>query len=138
MVSESSTGYICNLEIYRSEETKLQETVLSVLQPYLDSWHHVYQDNYYNSVSTSGILLQNKIRVCGTIKENRGKRLVEKQLKEKSKHLQKDSRDDIVVEERSHSSYLERQRGCLHDVNYLRCLDDINRKRKQKDWAWNN
>mgnify|MGYP004580373815 CR=1 FL=1 len=86
-------------------------------------------------MSTSGILLQNKIRVCGTIKENRGKRLVEKQLKEKSKHLQKDSRDDIVVEERSHSSYLERQRGCLHDVNYLRCLDDINRKRKQKDWA---
>ena len=72
MVSESSTSYICNLKIYRGEEKKVQETVLSVLEPYLCSWHHVYQDNYYNSVSTSGILLQNEIRVCGTTKENRG------------------------------------------------------------------
>ena len=45
MVSENETGYICNIEIYMGKGKKLQETVLSVLQPYLGSWHHIYQDN---------------------------------------------------------------------------------------------
>ncbi|TEA32634.1 hypothetical protein DBR06_SOUSAS19810022, partial [Sousa chinensis] len=49
--------------------------------------HHIYQDNYYNSVSTSEILLKNKTRVCGTIRENRG---LPNQLKEKSKNLQRE------------------------------------------------
>ena len=84
MVSE--TGYICNLEIYTGEGKKLQETILSILQPYLGSWHHIYQDNYYNSVSTSEILLKNKTRVCGTIRENQG---LPNQLKEKSENLQR-------------------------------------------------
>ena len=70
MVNESETGYICNLEIYKGEGKKLQETILSVLQPYLASWHHIYQDNYYNSMSTSEILLKNKTRACGAIREN--------------------------------------------------------------------
>ena len=87
MVSESETGYICNFEIYTGEGKKLQETVLSVLQPYLGSWHHIYQDNYYNSVSTSEILLKNKTRVCGTVRENCG---LPNQLKEKSKNLQRE------------------------------------------------
>ena len=86
VLSESETGYICNLEIYTGEGKKLQETVLSVLQPYLGSWHHIYQDNYYNSVSTSEILLKNKTRVCGTIRESRG---LPNQLKEKAKNLQR-------------------------------------------------
>ncbi|TEA37041.1 hypothetical protein DBR06_SOUSAS210197, partial [Sousa chinensis] len=48
--------------------------------------HHIYQDNYYNSVSTSEILLKNKTRVCGTIRENHG---LPNQLKLKSKNLQR-------------------------------------------------
>ena len=35
MVSESETRYMCNLEIHMVEGKKLQETILSVLQPYL-------------------------------------------------------------------------------------------------------
>lgn len=58
MLCESETGYICNFEIYSSEGKKLHETLLSVLEPYLDSWHHVYQDNCYNSISTAEILLE--------------------------------------------------------------------------------
>ena len=54
------------------EGKKMQETISSVLQPFLGSWHHIYQDNYYNSVSTSETLLKNKTRVCGTRKENHG------------------------------------------------------------------
>uniref|UniRef100_G1Q6F5 PiggyBac transposable element-derived protein domain-containing protein n=1 Tax=Myotis lucifugus TaxID=59463 RepID=G1Q6F5_MYOLU len=72
MVCESDTGYICNMEIYTAEGRKLQETVLSVLGPYLGIWHHIYQDNYYNATSTAELLLQNKTRVCGTIRESRG------------------------------------------------------------------
>ena len=84
MVSKSETGYIRNLEIYTGEGKKLQETILSVLQPYLGSWHHIYQDNYYNGVSTSEILLKNKTRVCGNIRENHR---LPNQLKEKSEKL---------------------------------------------------
>lgn len=51
---------------------KINETILSVLDPYLDLWHHVYQDNYYNSTSIAKTLLERKTRVCGTIRQSRG------------------------------------------------------------------
>ena len=66
----------------------------------------------YNSVSTSEILLKNKTRVCGAIRENRG---LPNQLKEKSKNLQ--GRNDILMEGRSDSS-MERQEASLHGDNY--------------------
>ncbi|XP_014479203.1 PREDICTED: piggyBac transposable element-derived protein 4-like isoform X2 [Dinoponera quadriceps] len=72
ILSESDTGYICNFEIYTAEKKKLNETILSVLDPYLDLWHHVYQDNYYNSTSIAKTLLEHKTRMCGTIRQNRG------------------------------------------------------------------
>ena len=57
------------------------------LQPYLGSWHCIYQDNYYiTTVYPSEILLKTKTRVCGTIRENH---VSTKQLKEKSKNLQR-------------------------------------------------
>jgi hypothetical protein len=46
MVSEATTGYICNMEIYAAEGKKLEDTIFSVLELNLDLWHHVYQDNY--------------------------------------------------------------------------------------------
>ena len=72
IVSEATTGYICNMEIYTAEGKKLEDTIFSVLQLNLDLWHHVYQDNYYNSVAIAEHLLQSKTRVCGTIRSNRG------------------------------------------------------------------
>ncbi|XP_076160840.1 piggyBac transposable element-derived protein 4 isoform X2 [Ptiloglossa arizonensis] len=72
MVRESDTGYICNMEIYSDERKSLDETVLSILGPNLELWHHVYQDNYYNSVLIANTLLEHKTRVCGTIRVNRG------------------------------------------------------------------
>ncbi|GBN06184.1 PiggyBac transposable element-derived protein 4 [Araneus ventricosus] len=86
MVCESESGYICNFEVYSGVGKKLEETILSILQPYFGFNHHMYQDNYYNNVSTASILLENKIRVCGTIRENRG---LPKLLIEKSKNLQR-------------------------------------------------
>jgi hypothetical protein len=52
VVIESTSGYIGNLEIYSVEGKKLQETIVSVLEPNLDQNYHVYQDNYYNGVVT--------------------------------------------------------------------------------------
>lgn len=72
MVCESETGYICNFEIYTAEGKKLEETILSLLEPCLYRWHHVFQDNYYNSVQIAETLLAKKTRVCGTIRANRG------------------------------------------------------------------
>jgi hypothetical protein len=35
-------GYIGNLDIYSDEGKRLQETIVSVLEPYLDQNYHVY------------------------------------------------------------------------------------------------
>ncbi|XP_013775229.1 piggyBac transposable element-derived protein 4-like [Limulus polyphemus] len=72
MVCESDTGYTCNMEIYTGEGKKLEETIYSVLAPNLGLWHHVYQDNYYNSTSIANLFLEHEKRVCGTIRVNRG------------------------------------------------------------------
>ncbi|XP_015596321.1 piggyBac transposable element-derived protein 4-like [Cephus cinctus] len=72
MVCEAVTGYICNFHIYAADGNKLEDTVLTVLEPYKNLWHEIYQDNYYNSVKMAQILLENKMRVCGTIRKNRG------------------------------------------------------------------
>jgi hypothetical protein len=60
------------MEIYTEEDKKLEETIFSVLEPYLDLWHHVYQDNYYNSVEIVEKLFLRKTRICRTIRANRG------------------------------------------------------------------
>jgi hypothetical protein len=45
MVCEATSGYISNIEMYTAEGKKLEETIFSALEPYLDLWgYHVYQD----------------------------------------------------------------------------------------------
>jgi len=72
MVPESTSGYILILEIYAGEGKKLQETIFTLLEPYLDQNYHVYLDSYYNHVAIAETLLSRQIRVCGTIRVNRG------------------------------------------------------------------
>ncbi|XP_020298085.1 piggyBac transposable element-derived protein 4-like [Pseudomyrmex gracilis] len=72
MLSEARTGYVSNFCVYAADGKKLEETVLSVIGPYKNMWHHIYQDNYYNNVNIANIYLKNKLRVCGTIRKNRG------------------------------------------------------------------
>lgn len=72
MLCEAKTGYICKFKIYDGDGGRLQETVLQLLQPFENLWHHIYMDNYYNSVDTSDLLLQHGFRSCGTIRKNRG------------------------------------------------------------------
>ncbi|KAI4476082.1 hypothetical protein M0804_013878 [Polistes exclamans] len=72
VLSEARTGYVSNFCVYAADGKILEETVLSVVGPYKNMWHHIYQDNYYNSVNMAKIFLKNKLRVCGTIRKNRG------------------------------------------------------------------
>lgn len=85
VLSESQTGYICNMEIYCGQGKKMQDTVTTILEPYFGYWHHLYMDNYYNTLNIAERLLQNKIRICGTIRANR----LPKCLKTKSLNLKK-------------------------------------------------
>jgi len=70
MVCEAVSGYICNMEIYSAEGKKFEDTVLSLLGGNLGLNHHIYQDNYYNSVRLAETLLDRNVRVCGTIRAN--------------------------------------------------------------------
>ncbi|XP_015190455.1 PREDICTED: piggyBac transposable element-derived protein 4-like [Polistes dominula] len=72
ILSESDTGYICNFQVYAAQGSPLIETIYTVVSPYTDVWHHLYMDNYYNSVDNTEALLQKKIRICGTVRKNRG------------------------------------------------------------------
>lgn len=68
---ERESGQICNIDIHLVDEKKLQKTILSILETYLSYGHHVYQDSYYNTVSTVGILLEKKILLSGAVRKNR-------------------------------------------------------------------
>ena len=87
MVCKAVSGYICNMETYSAEGKKLEDTVLSLLDRNLAQNHHVYQDNYYNSVRLALTLLDRKVRVCGTTM--RPKRGIPRDLEEEGKHLKK-------------------------------------------------
>jgi hypothetical protein len=60
------------MEMHTAEGKKLEETILSVLKPYLDLQHPVYQESCYNIVEIAEKLHLRKTRVCGIIRANRG------------------------------------------------------------------
>ncbi|CAH2014457.1 unnamed protein product [Acanthoscelides obtectus] len=75
----SNDGYVLNIEIYKgksnredvSGSSKRNSLVLRLLEPFLDKGHHIYMDNFYNSVQLSEILLQRKTHSTGTLRSNR-------------------------------------------------------------------
>ena len=72
MVCEAVLGSICNMEICSAEGKKLEETMIPLLHSNVGQKHHIYQDNYYNSVRFAQTLLDRNVRACGTMKANRG------------------------------------------------------------------
>ena len=48
---------------------------------------HIYQDNFYNSVRLAQTLLDRNVRVCGTVRANRGNAC---DLEGEDKHLKKE------------------------------------------------
>ena len=60
--------------------------MLSLLSGNLGLNHHIYQDNYYNSVRLAQTLLDRNTRVCGTIRAIRG---IPRDLEGEGKRLKK-------------------------------------------------
>ncbi|XP_065356042.1 piggyBac transposable element-derived protein 4-like [Calliphora vicina] len=73
----SNDGYILNAEIYAGkviEDTigsKTKTVVLKLMDPFLNRGHHLFMDNYYNSVKMSQTLLHYKTHTTGTLRFNR-------------------------------------------------------------------
>jgi len=86
IVCETVSGYICKMEIYSAEGKELEDTVLSLLDRILGQNHHIYQDNFYNSVRLAQTLLDRNMRVCGIMRANRG---IPHDLKGEGKRLKK-------------------------------------------------
>lgn len=74
MLCDSTTGYICNFYIYSCAEQQSEIAILKLLTPFTDKWHHVYMNNFCNSVELAQQLLFKKIRICSTdtIEPNQG------------------------------------------------------------------
>ena len=60
--------------------------MLSLLDRNLGQNHHIYQDNFYNSVRLAQTLLDRNVRVCGTMRANRG---ISRDLEGEGKRLKK-------------------------------------------------
>jgi hypothetical protein len=58
MGCEAVSSYICNMEIYSAKGKKLDDTVLLLLDRNLSQNHHIYQENFYNSVKLVQTLLE--------------------------------------------------------------------------------
>lgn len=72
----SADGYVLNFEIYTGskdagDKTKIENLVCRLMDPYLDKGHHLYMDNYYNSIPLCNTLLLRKTHVTGTLRSNR-------------------------------------------------------------------
>jgi hypothetical protein len=120
MLREAKTGYISNMEIYTAQGKKLNDTVMSVLENNLGAHHHVYQDNFYNSVNLVGNLLKHKIRVCGTMRPYRG---IPKDLEKEAKELKRGQssfrrKGDILVQIWKEKR-LVRRISTIHDSKHV-------------------
>jgi hypothetical protein len=60
MVCEALSGYVCNMDIYTAEGKKLVDTELSFLDGNLGQNHHLYLENFYDSVKVAETLLDRK------------------------------------------------------------------------------
>lgn len=72
LLCESSTGYICTMQIYDGNCRTIHSTVTELLQPYENKGYHVYMDNFYNSVRLTQYLQNKNFGVVGTMRQNRG------------------------------------------------------------------
>nr|CAI5855560.1 unnamed protein product [Callosobruchus analis] len=87
----TSDGYVLNMEMYSGKinendggGTKTENLVLRLMKPYLVKGHHLFMDNYYNSIALSEKLLNLKTHTNVTLRCNRRdnpKFLVKKELK---------------------------------------------------------
>ena len=70
-INNSDSGYCLKLSIC-SEKTPINSTVLNLMNNYLNHWHVLYVDNFYNSESLANLLYEKKTYIMGTLRYGRG------------------------------------------------------------------
>lgn len=124
----TSDGYALNIIIFQGKNSdepddntsKTARIVLRLMQPYLGKGHHLYMDNYYNSVSLSTHLLSKQTHTTGTLRSNRKenpKTVVNAKLKKGEINWQrcgevyvnkwKDKRDVLTISTAHHPALVE-------------------------------
>lgn len=77
---DCETKTILDFILYNGKKTNLTLTpslgvsgsiVMTLLQPYLNSGHHLYIDNWYTSPTLLNRLFEMKTNACGTVRKNR-------------------------------------------------------------------
>nr|XP_012153228.1 PREDICTED: piggyBac transposable element-derived protein 4-like [Megachile rotundata] len=132
MVCEASSGYICNLEIYCAQGKSLIATILSVLSPYLNLWHDIYMENYYNSVKVAEELLQRKTNVCGTIRANRGVPNCLKSATLKNKSMEFRRKGKILVQKWNSAKKSITMISTIHSAEMVECVSKKTKKKSMK------
>ena len=76
--ADSSNGFICDLEIYTGkqrngnpEQGLGHRVVHNLTRPLVGKNHHVFVDNFFNSLALAADLLRDQIYICGTVRGNR-------------------------------------------------------------------
>lgn len=71
-------GYVLNIIMYSGKEetqnsdvSKTEKLVLRLMRPYLLRGHHLFMDNFYNSINLTQKLLDFKTHCTGTLRANR-------------------------------------------------------------------
>ncbi|XP_062524652.1 piggyBac transposable element-derived protein 4-like isoform X1 [Bombyx mori] len=91
-VLATADGYVLNIIMYSGKDentqlrgvTKLERLVMRLMRPFLLKGHHLFMDNYYNSVTLSQKLFDLKTHTNGTLRVNRKdnpKEVVDRKLK---------------------------------------------------------
>ncbi|XP_067614902.1 piggyBac transposable element-derived protein 4-like isoform X2 [Eurosta solidaginis] len=72
-----SSSYVLNIETYKGKQpdptkgSKIDAIVYRLVTPYFGKGHHLFLDNYYNSINLSHDLLLLKTHTTGTLRSNR-------------------------------------------------------------------
>ncbi|XP_047028874.1 piggyBac transposable element-derived protein 4-like [Helicoverpa zea] len=123
-------GYVLNVKMYSGKEattsntgeseSKTEKLVMRLMRPYLLRGHHLFMDNFYNSVKLSLKLLDLKTHSTGTLRSNRKenpKNIANKKVK-KGEHVWarkgkvyvskwKDKRPVLMITTKVHPSLVE-------------------------------
>ena len=127
---ESQRGYICNLEVCTRKPRPVKKNlVLELLgAQMLHKGYHLYQDNYYNSVELSEMLLEKDTKVCGTLRLERG---VPKEKKDKNKIPEEKKGPLTAIKAKLWYKYSEIRR-CKAYLNPTHSKDCGDRQEKQE------
>jgi hypothetical protein len=72
LISESKSGYMCNVLAYTGKSRPVKNLVLQILgKELLNKGYHLHEDSYYKTVQLSEMLLENHIHLWYTASRQR-------------------------------------------------------------------